>query len=348
MIIIVSSLVFGHLLFWLLPNVFETWNSQAFDQIFVLRSKYFPSRIPYDNTIINVSETDSSIQVLSGGTYISRRQYGQIIKNIGEMQAAAQIWDYIVLAPKPTEEDSFYIACIQSAGNVYYGMKFTLTDEPQLQESQIPKSHSDYLLKTKWKVQVDGDINGMYIGEKPLITFPVVASASRGLGYLSLKADPDGVFRRAPLLVRYDDGFYPSFPFRTICDYLHVKPEQIIVRPGKNITLTGAFRPGQQPHDIVIPVDEQCNITVNFVGPWKGTMLNYEMARVHSASEDRDMMEYDLTPHFKGKIVVVNEASVGATDVQSVPTDVYYPLGGLHANVMHTILTENFLKEAKR
>jgi adenylate cyclase len=346
MIIIVSSLVFGHLLFWLLPNVFETWNSQAFDQIFVLRSKYFPSRIPYDNTIINVSETDSSIQVLSGGTYISRRQYGQIIKNIGEMQAAAQIWDYIVLAPKPTEEDSFYIACIQSAGNVYYGMKFTLTDEPQLQESQIPKSHSDYLLKTKWKVQVDGDINGMYVGEKPLITFPIVASAARGLGYLSLKADPDGVFRRAPLLVRYDDGFYPSFPFRTICDYLHVKPEQIIVRPGKNITLTGAFRPGQQPHDIVIPVDERCNITVNFVGPWKGTMLNYEMARVHSASEDRDMMEYDWTPLFKGKIVVVNEASVGATDVQSVPTDVYYPLGGLHANVMHTILTENFLKEA--
>ena len=36
MLLIVSSLVFGHLLFWILPNVFETWNSQAFDQNVVL------------------------------------------------------------------------------------------------------------------------------------------------------------------------------------------------------------------------------------------------------------------------------------------------------------------------
>jgi len=346
MIIIVSSFVFGHLLFWMLPDVFERWNSQAFDQMFVLRSTYFPSRIPYDSTIIHVSETDSSIQVLSGGTYISRRQYGQIIKNIGEMQAAAQIWDYIVLAPKPTEEDSFYISCIQSAGNVYYGMKFKLEDKPLHQASQIPKSHLEYLAKTKWNVHVDGDISKMYVGEKPLITFPVVASAARGLGYLSLLPDRDGVFRRAPLLVRYQDGFYPSFPFRTICDYLHVKPEQIIVRPGKNITLTGAFRPGQQPHDIVIPIDERCNIIVNFVGPWVGSMLDYKMEQVYSVSEDHDRLEYDWKPLFQGKIVVVNEASTGATDVQSVPTDTYYPLGGLHANVMHTIMTENFLQEA--
>jgi adenylate cyclase len=346
MLIIVSSLLFGHFLFWLLPNVFETWNTQAFDQIFVLRSQYFPSRIPYDSTIIHVSETDRSIDVLSEGTYITRRQYGQIVRNLGEMQVAAQIWDYIFRAPLIAAEDSFFIACShQAAGNVYYGMSLDLQDKPLLQKPLRPASHWEYLSKTKWHVQVEGDTSKMYVGGIPIITFPEMASATQGLGYLNLKADRDGIFRRAPLLIRYDDAFYPSFPFRTICDYLHVKPEQIILHPGKSITLIGAYRSGQQPHTISIPVDERCNLIVNFVGPW-GRMVDYKMDQVYKVSDDHDAMEFDWKPLFKDKIVVVNEASTGASDVQSVPTDTWYPLGGLHANVLNTILTENFLKEA--
>ncbi|MGD0589295.1 MAG: adenylate/guanylate cyclase domain-containing protein [Bacteroidota bacterium] len=344
-IIIVSSLLFGHLLFWLLPNVFETWNAQAFDQIFVLRYQYFPSRVPYDSTIIHVVETDSSVQVLSGGTYISRRQYGQIAHNIGEMQAAAQIWDYIQRAAQSAEEDSFFIACNKSAGNVYYGMSLDPRDKPLLKKQPRPASHWEYLSRTKWKVQVDGDISTMYVGGNPILTFPELASVCRGLGFINMNADRDGVFRRVPLLIRYDDAFYPSFPFRAICDYMHVKPEQIILRPGTSITLKGAYRLGQQPHDIVIPVDERCNIVVNFVGPWR-RMVDFEMDRIYNVSEDRDAMEYDWKPLFKDKIVVVNINATGASDVQSVPTDPWYPLGGLHANVMNSILTENFLKEA--
>ena len=344
-IIIVSSLVFGHLLFWLIPSIFETWNSQAFDQVFVLRAKYFTSRIPYDNTIIHVSETDSSIQVLSGGTYISRSQYAQMVRNLGEMQAAAQIWDYIFRAPLKTVEDTIFIAEIHAAGNAYFGTSLDLREHPLVQKAPRPASHWEYLEATKWKVKVDGDISKMFVAGNPILTFPEAARASRGLGFLNLKADPDGVFRRAPLLIRYEDGFYPSFPFRTICDYLHVSPNQVILRPGKNITLPGAYRPGRQPHDIVIPIDEQCNMIVNFIGPW-GAMTDYKMVQVYGVSEDRDMMEYDWKPLFKDKIVVVNEASTGASDIQSVPTDKWYPLGGLHANVMHTILTENFLQEA--
>jgi len=347
MIIIVSSFLFGHLIFWLLPSVFETWNSQAFDQIFVLRTKYFPSSTPYDSTIVHVSETDSSKQAMSGGTYVARSQYGQIVRNLGEVGTAAQIWDYFFLYKDPTDprEDSIFIACNKAAGNVYYGMYFDLKDKPLLSKQSRPASHLEYLSSTKWQVKVEGDISKMYVGENPVITYPEVASVIRGQGYLSLRQDPDGVFRRAPLLIRYDDAFYPSFPFRTICDYLHVAPDRIILHPGKSITLQGAYRPGAKPHDIVIPVDERCNIIVNFVGPW-GTMIDYKTVQIYNLSNDRDAMEYDWKPLLQGKIAVVNEASTGATDIYSVPTDVKYPLGGLHANVMNTILTENFLQEA--
>jgi len=67
------------------------------------------------------------------------------------------------------------------------------------------------------------------------MTFPELAVAARGLGYLNIKFDRDGVFRRAPLLIKFGDGFYPSFPFRSICEYLKVPPEKIILRPGRNV-----------------------------------------------------------------------------------------------------------------
>jgi len=64
--------------------------------------------------------------------------------------------------------------------------------------------------------------------------------------------------------------------------------------------LQGAHRPGQAPHDIVIPVDERCNLIVNFVGPWN-RMQHNTMLQIYHVSEDRDAMEFDWQPRFEGK-----------------------------------------------
>lgn len=343
-IILVSSLLFGHLLFWILPAVFETWNAQAFDQLFVLRHSYFPSRNLYDSTIVHVDETDSTIQALTG-SYLSRQHYAQVARNLGDMKTALQIWDYIFRAPSSPDEDRFFFDSNRKAGNAYYGLAFDLRSEAPATRPPRPASYWEYLSRTKWNVQMEGDPGTMYVGTNPILTFPEFASSAKGLGYLSLRIDRDGVFRRAPLLVRYEDGYYPSFPFRAICDYLHVSPDRIIVRPGQSIVLKDAYRPGQEPHDITIPVDERCNITINFVGPWRGSMTHYQFAQVYRVSDDRDAMDNDWTPLFQGKIVVVSVASTGAADVAPVPTDNDFPLSGVHANVMHTILTENFLHD---
>src|SRR5205085_6185595 len=118
-----------------------------------------------------------------------------------------------------------------------------------------------YLQQTTWAVMVQGNPRGFYRGTRPLLTFPSLASTARGLGYLNLKPDRDGVFRRLPLLVRFGDAFYPSFALRGICDYLHVPPDQIVVHPGAHIMLRDAHRPGApMPRDIIIPIDRHGNM----------------------------------------------------------------------------------------
>jgi adenylate cyclase len=63
------------------------------------------------------------------------------------------------------------------------------------------------------------------------------------------------------------------------------------------------------------------------------------------ASDDR--MELELwAEDLAGKIAVVSEVRTGASDVGPIPTDNHFPLSGVHSNVINTILTENFLREA--
>lgn len=341
--IIVFSVVFGHLLYYSIPSLLGTWNAKAVDQLFLLRYKYFPSRIPYDSTVRVVNETDYTIRTLTG-SYLSRQHYAQVIRNLADLGVAVQVYDYIFSAPVNVEEDSLLIRSARDAGNVYFGLGFALKEEPVESKVPIPQHVSDYLSRTKWKLKGEGDFSKLYVATKPKITFHELASATKGLGSLALQFDQDGVFRRVPLIVKYEDGFYPSFAFRAICDYLHVTPDNIFVRPGKHIVLRDVYRPGIKPHSIIIPVDDRCNMIVNFVGPWE-RIVNTDFAAIYQASDDRDMMEYTMKPVFEGKIIVVADASTGATDIAPVPTDNNYPLSGLHANAIHTILTENFLRE---
>jgi adenylate cyclase len=82
---------------------------------------------------------------------------------------------------------------------------------------------------------------------------------------------------------------------------------------------------------------------VNYVGPW-GRMDHYNFADILRASDDRDELEI-WAEELKGKIVIISDVSTGSTDIGPVPTDSNFPLSGVHANVIHNILNESFLKE---
>jgi len=201
------------------------------------------------------------------------------------MKVAAQLYDFIFAAPSNKEEDSAIINAADEAGNAYFGLALELQQAEHTKQNSAEVGYkNEYLDSTKWKVDFNGNSLDFYAGENPLATFPALAAASKGLGYLSIKCDPDGVFRRVPLLVRYEDAFYPSFPFRAICDYLIVPPEKIIVDAGKTITLKNVKRPVESKgHDIVIPIDSHGNMRINFIGPWE-RMKHYNFSEVLRAS----------------------------------------------------------------
>jgi len=342
--LILCSFVAAHLCFGLLPNVFETGNAQAVDQLYILRAAFQTFRPIYDPTVAHVDLNNASIQRLKN-LYLNRGHYARLIRNLSAMGVSAQAFDFIFAARKDEQGDAALVRAAKEAGNVYFGMAFELMQENlPLSEEAGDSEALDYVNRTGWQVSLKGESKRLYRVAEPQLTYPELAAASRGLGSLSVKFDPDGVLRRVPLLVRTKNSFYPLLPLRVICDYLKVDPDKIFFEPGKYIILSDAVKPGfKKPRDIVIPVDRKGNMIINYIGPW-GVMDHYNFADILLASDDRDELEI-WGEEMRGKIVIVSDVSTGSTDIGPVPTDANFPLSGAHASIIHSILTESFLKE---
>jgi len=343
--LIVGAYVAAHICFWLLPNLFEMWDAKAIDRLFLFRSSSSYFQPKYDGTIVHVDISDTSLKRIKT-FYLDRSHYARVIRNLTKMNVSAQMYDFIFAARSDQVEDRALINATKEASNVYFGMAFNLEKEGGQQSQQLKRDSKEvaYLELTEWNVVVDGDPNDLYKGVKPVITFPELASVSKGLGYLNIKTDPDGVNRRIPLLVKYKGAFYPSFAFRGTCDFLNIAPGNIIIRPGKSITLKDARRPGESSgHNIVIPIDRHGNMLINFIGRWE-RMKHYNFTDLFYASDDRDEMEM-WHDELSGKIVIISEATTGTADLGPVPTDAGFISSGIHANTMHTILQESFLRE---
>lgn len=341
---VVVSLLAVHVVFWLFPGVLLQWNDRIADLLFEFRSCFRNFEPFYDDTVVHVDINDSTIQKV-GSFYLKRSQYALAVRNLNEMGVALQAYDIIFASRMNAEEDQALIDAVAESGNVYFGLAFGISGSGSQRVKGVNNDQDKlrYLAQTAWHPVVEGLSDSIPTGVRPLMTFLPLASVSRGLGVINVQADADGIFRKIPLLIKFKDGFYPSLALLMACHYLKVPPENVVLRPGTSITLKDALFPGKPPRDIVILINEKGELRVNFIGTWE-RMRHYDFARILAASEDPEEMVL-WKEEMQGKLVVVSDVSTASADVGPVPTDVNFPLSGLHAMALHTILTEGFIGE---
>ncbi len=340
---IAFSFFTAHLCFFILPNVFEPWHEKTGDYLLKVKADSAAFRLPYDDTIVLIDIDNTSLGAL-GTYYLNRSHHARMIRNLTAVNAASQMYDFIFGGHLQPQEDADLIQAARNAGNVYIGMAFQLDlSDTVIQTADTDPQIRRFLQHTSWPVAENWKAEMFFTGRHPLVTFLPLSEAARGTGYLNLQPDPDGVFRRLPLMVHYGSAYYPSFSLRVVCDYLDVPVDKLIIKPGQ-IVLQSARLPNRSTRtDIRIPVDRHGNMRINFAGPW-GRMKHYHFSDVYFASDDPSELAL-WRDELSGKIALVSDVSTGSTDVGQVPTDPYFPLSGIHANSLHTILTQSFLRE---
>jgi serine phosphatase RsbU (regulator of sigma subunit)/CHASE2 domain-containing sensor protein len=332
-----------HLIHLVYPEGLDTWNERLVDRFFLLKTKNPAWQTAYDDSIVHIDLNNTSLRALRD-FHPSRAHYARVIANLGKIKVALQMCDIIFAGETSASNDRMLMEATRAARAVVFGMAFRLVADPQPREESAQDPHAlAYLRQSLWKLPASRAVDDFYTGVDPLITHVPLAELSLGLGFLTLTPDPDGVIRRLPLIARFEDGFYPSFVLKSVCDYFGVPPGRVEIGPG-SITLKGALRPGSpEGADIRIPIDARGSMRIHFVGPW-GRMKHYHFSDVYAAADDPERLE-QWQDELGGKIALLSDVSTGSADMGQVPIDEVYPLSGVHANAVHTILSESFLRE---
>ena len=293
----------------------------------------------YDSSILHVDIANSTIRRLN--YYFPRRYYGDVVTVLSRMNCSAVAFDIIFAQKIEPYDDSILVASTKSFGQVYFPVAFSL-DDTTLNKGTVFSDVARILDSTAWTLDA-ADVGEFYNAGAMLLTWNDLANVARGIGFISVRPDADGVFRRVPLLIRYGEKFYPSMAMRLVCDYLHVSPEHITVRGGKTITLANAQVRDGTKRDIVIPIDSRGNMRINWIGDWSA-MRHISFAQLLSIAGDQDEVEA-FGERYSGSIAIIGDVSTGASDIGPTPFEQSYPLVGLHANTLNTILTQSFLFE---
>jgi len=340
LLVLVSSVLFVHFVVWLLPGIFEVWELQAGDQLFRLRY-YLTGPDTISRSIAHVDIDNSSIRTLNT-TFAGREQYGEVTSILSRSLAASVGYDIIFARKGGLESDKAIVAAVREAGNIYFPVAFTLSDRPS-QVRQADEPYPKFIDGMKWNPRIVREGEPYEAGPPLLTVFDELGEAARGIGFINVVPDRDGAFRRVPLLVKFHDGYYPSLPFRIVCDYLHVDPDSISVAFGERIILHDALLPDGEIRNVSIPIDERGQVLVNYPAGW-GIFYHFSFAKVLEDGNDPAGLE-KLRDLLDGSLVVVSEVATGASDIGATPYETDFPLSGLHSSVLNMILTGDYLRD---
>lgn len=334
-LLILFALMISYAAYGLFHEDFEIWNAKAIDQLFGLRTSLGRMPPPGQELLVHV---DANL-------YMNRPQQSRIIKNLFKMNAAALVIDYIFAGEVSQEDDRPLINAVAGAQYVYPGMIFeSLQEHAGGVQTFLPPQEQEYLNQTIWRISPSGNMETLYTGVKPKITFPALSSVSRGLGFMNILPDRDGMVRRIPLVARYRAAFYPSLAFRAVCDYLGVSPENIIVNSGRSIVLKGVKTPGSdESKDLEIPIDAHGNFLINY-SESAGETRHFSSSEIFQTTEGTPQFD-QLKKELTGKIIVFSEAVGEEFKIRPIKAGMRLSSGEIHAAVIQNIASASYLRK---
>jgi adenylate cyclase len=225
---------------------------------------------------------------------------------------------------------------IAASGHVVLSMVFLMSPD---EASALSKTEGDRAfkdLKRNAVAVVGGGDTGLWNlpMDEPaglLANVPEIRSRARFSGHITSLPDPqDGTIRRAPLVMRYRESFFPSADVQAVRVFersddlaLHVASEGIA---------------GLGIGERLITTDEAGRALIHYYGPEK-TIPTFSIA---------DLLDGDVAKkQIKDKIVVIGATAQGMYDLRVTPYGPTFPGVEIRATVMQNLLDDDFINRPK-
>lgn len=158
-----------------------------------------------------------------------------------------------------------------------------------------------------------------------LTSLPVLMKQSFDSGFISYFRDKDGVTRRLPLLLSYNNKLYYSFCIAILKAYLLEDNLKVLWGQSGHTQFIRALKLG----DRIIPT----NLHGEAFIPFYGDRYTIPTISVYKLLHNKFPKNY-----FTGKIVILGTSAIGLGDLQATPVSPVFPGVEIQANVIQGIL----------
>jgi adenylate cyclase len=336
---IVSKLIAGILLgliaatlMWffasiLFPNLFYSYEARTYDSRVDTKIMDVPEQSIEDIIIIDIDGRSES--EMGRFQQWSRSYYPRIINFVNEGGAAAIGID--IIFPKDIREpeiDQDFVKAVREAGNVFNALYLEISDS--LNWRYRMTKEPDEFEWQRFAYQLPPEVIEAFRQEERIGNeFFDLLNASHAIGHVNFQGDVDGIVRRIFLFSNFNEHSYPSFAFKIFMDLMGI--DDLKINLGSSVEL---YSEGQIVRSI--PIDEEGNMLINYAGGFK----TYRYLSFYDVLEQRLPKEY-----FENKIVLIGTSLPGLFDLRSVPFNPSFPGVEIHANIIYTLLTGDFVTQ---
>jgi adenylate cyclase len=184
----------------------------------------------------------------------------------------------------------------------------------------------------------DNDITVKNPGSIPeartfLLPFEDLSAAAKLLAHVNMEPDKDGLYRRVPLLYRWEDGYIPSLALAAAVLYLRIPAKSIELDAGSYLTLSFS-----EKEKIKIPIDARGNMLIPYTSTWAQNQNRISLHKIVEA-KDVPVVRDSYSDYLAGdQIALIAEISTLQKDSGPTSFERIFPLSGIHTCVLSGIL----------
>jgi adenylate cyclase len=325
-VILIISLTLTGLLF--IGGVIRHWDRSLYDLCINYRVL---KKLQTKNLLIRAIDlNDTSIEEL-GETLDTRQAFADLMEVLDETNTAC-IMDFRFGNEKSHDSNfvnavrqhSKYNSTVIAAFAVDKGM----VNKPY---KALDETQRNALARHTWNIKVTEK------GKVPeagtfLLPFTALMETVGQVAFINMEPDGDGIYRRAPLLYEWEDGYIPSLSLAAAVKQLRIPVESIELKAGTYLTL-----PLPEQRVIRIPIDEQGCMLIPYTETWADDIKRFSFHRVVKANYDDSVLD-EMVKELNGYIALVAETSTSQKDFGPTSFEKLYPLSGVHAEMLSGIL----------
>ena len=208
-----------------------------------------------------------------------------------------------------------------------YSLSSMHTNDDEVSFKELPSDLFNFMLEVKQ----DGP-QGLEEHRVMSTTYPIkeVINSSASLAYIDIKEDPDGIFRKYPLVANVESLYFNSLALMAYTKYTGDNPKLSIAASGD---ATLSLKTG----DVFLNYNGESRVN------WAGRTSAFPRISLATIVEREDDNE-SLKKLLNGKVVFIGSTAFGAHDLRHSPIDAKLPGVYYHMNVLQMLVSGRLYK----